>query len=968
MLPGPFRVSRRMRALLPAGLLLVCSSAFGLASQAQELDLGPLEVGMRLLRLSTRDLRVKPEYVEDQVGGGRLRLPFVTDGLRGARSSAARARALGYQLTDPSEFGLVVQQLCGLISDDTVLPASSGPILNPNEPLGSTLQALAPQDEGDIEKTLVIAEASLPLELRQAVAELAYGVARANELLGQALAALSPENRAILAQTLPGVLVQERTKGETIQALRLAAAVDLRSLVLATCALTASVSRARETLERLPLDCPQLLEPQDPILFSYDTPLGPIVVAGPGPNVHNTPAAILVDVGGRDRYELACPDFSSAPPVRVVIDLAGADTYAPTDIFGPSGALLGLSILVDESGNDDYTAREPYAFAAALIGAGILVDAAGDDRYLGKVFCEGAAMFGLGLLMDVAGDDVYEAELYAQGFGSVSGVGALVDRAGRDRYQAGRTFPVAGQAGQRVLACAQGFGLGLRQVAPGGIGILADADGADIYTADTYSQGSGWWLGAGLLFDRTGDDQYQGDQYSQGASGFLALGFSFDESGNDRYAAEQRSQGFGLERGIGLLRDGSGNDSYTADRLAQGAALGSGIGLLADIEGKDVYLCRDEGLGFVASGDTPGTMALFADGGGTDSYAGLDRNNLSWSDGQLAIGVDSDDGDLSNMRANLPFFTGRTGLAPRQPVAALDIVPIPGEMGTPPDLDALWASATMAADSRQKRDATRTLAHLGEQAVPYLAAKLADPNEDQIRVAQDILAEIGTAAVPELLRLMDEGSEREARAAMAVLTMISDPRAAGHLLRQAKSPRWRTRAAAAGGMGAQYGEETRLALEQLLRDPDEDVRRSAVVALRRRGETDSAAAIAALLGDPVYAVRSAAADALVALVVLGADCPQHVFSLVGSEEPDIRLLSIETCGRLGSKRANTMLMRLLESPDWADRAFAAEAICRIGDPAACEVLRARLEHETNGLVKAKARAAMKATRLLNPLP
>jgi HEAT repeat protein len=175
-------------------------------------------------------------------------------------------------------------------------------------------------------------------------------------------------------------------------------------------------------------------------------------------------------------------------------------------------------------------------------------------------------------------------------------------------------------------------------------------------------------------------------------------------------------------------------------------------------------------------------------------------------------------------------------------------------------------------------------------------------------------------------------------------------------------------------MGALTGEDTRLVLEQLLRDPEEDVQRSAVVALRRRCETDSADAIAALLGDGVYAVRAAAEDALVALVGLGARCPQHVFSLVGSEQPEVRLLSIEVCGRLGAPQMGgeptlevDMLVRLLRSPDWADRAFAAEAICRIGDPKACQALRTMLETETNGLVRAKARIAMKATRLCEPL-
>jgi HEAT repeat protein len=195
---------------------------------------------------------------------------------------------------------------------------------------------------------------------------------------------------------------------------------------------------------------------------------------------------------------------------------------------------------------------------------------------------------------------------------------------------------------------------------------------------------------------------------------------------------------------------------------------------------------------------------------------------------------------------------------------------------------------------------------------------------------------------------------------MAVLGRISDPRAATPLAEKAKSPQWRTRAAAAAGMGAQRSEDTRLVLEQLLRDDDEDVRRTALMALRYRGETDSAEAISNLLGDPVFANRFAAADALVGL---GVPVPQHVFSLVGSGQPEVRHLSLETCGRLGSKRSYPMLANLLASEDWGVRAFAAEALCRIGDPRACGALQELLGRESNGLVLAKTRGAMKATRL-----
>jgi HEAT repeat protein len=914
----------------------------GPAPAAEEpFDLGPLPLGMQVLKLSTRDLRAKPEYTEDAIGGGNLRLAHVTDGLRGAVGAAARSRALGYRLTEESDLTQAVAELTALLSSDRVEGAQPQQVALPELPAG------------------------LPAGLDTALTELLLGVAQADVLLDEAFRALTPEDVELLEARLPGALMRPLEEKD-VQAVRVAARVDMRALLSAAEALTARVQAAREALKAAREDQASVTSPEADVL-NLETEVGAIRVAGTGPDVHTEPATVLIDLGGKDRYEIAAAEGAERPRVQVVIDLGGDDTYAPSGAFGPSAALLGLSVLVDEGGNDDYSARDPHAFGAAVVGAGLLIDAAGDDRYLGVSFGEGAAMFGLGLLLDGGGNDAYGAELYAQGFGAVQGVGALIDLSGTDRYQAGRTYRVSGQAGERVLACAQGFGLGVRGAgAPGGLGILADADGSDAYTADTYAQGAAWWFGGGLLFDRAGDDQYQAGQYSQGAGGFLGVGMLLDEAGIDRYSAAERAQGFGLERGIGLLRDAAGDDRYSADRLAQGAAMSSGIALALDLAGADTYVCPEEGLGFVPRTDAAGTLALFGDGEGTDSYLGPDRNNLLWSDCWASVGFDVDGHDLARLRTDLPATTGRVALVARQPTRPIDIAPTPGAAPRPADLEALWTAYQEAADARRTREAVRGFEAVLEQSLPYLLGKLAAPDEEQVGVAREILAEIGTAAVPELLRLTDEGTEREARAAMAVLTTIGDPRAAGHLVKQAKSPRWRTRAAAAGGMGALEGEDTRLVLEQLLRDTDEDVRRSAVVALRRRGEMNSAEAIAGLLGDPVYAVRGAAADALAALVALGARCPQHVFSLVGSDQPSIRLLSIESCGRLGSRQATPMLIRLLESPDWADRAFAAEAICRIGDTEACEALRTMLANEGNGIVLGKARTAMKATRLCEP--
>lgn len=932
---------------------------------AQELDLGPLDDALVLLKLSRRDLRVKPNFEEDRVGGGKLRLGVVTNGLRSAVGSACTARDLGYRLTGETDPDPAFETLSGLLDVGPIRIEPPAGALHAQAPLALALAEPDKRDTVDPGGAAPEPVPRLPMELRQALAALVYGVARANRLLARTTRELSAEDLAIIRDELPSVLLQKTPPGTAtvLRSLTVASRIDLRDVLSAAAALMGAVAEARTCLATLGATDGWMegATAAETVVSSHTTDFGEVVVAGTGGNTHDRPAAILVDLGGNDRYLMARPAEQPAPPICITIDLGGDDTYEPTGSFGPSAAMLGVSVLVDERGDDLYVAKAPFSFGAAICGTGVLIDGEGEDRYLGDVFGQGAAMFGLGMLVEGGGDDIYDAQLYAQGFGCVKGVGALIDHGGNDRYRVGHTYLVAQQGQERMLACAQGFGFGLRDFASGGVGILADADGADVYVADMLSQGAAWWYAAGLLFDRAGDDQYQGSEYSQGAAAFLSVADLLDEGGNDRYGAVESAQGYACERSLAVLRDAAGDDTYVAERMAQGAAMANGIAIAADLGGRDIYTSRSDSLGHAPSVRGAATVGLFADGGGRDSYGNKGSNDLCWLSGGLGAGIDLD-GDLSRIRAIIPMTAGRIIFPAPLPVGPAVLWPMVGEV-EPAGLEDLWALATGATDPTERRRAERMLVGLREKAVPYLIGKLAIRDPALRATGQDLLVDIGPPAVPELLKLMEEGGPAEAEAAMAVLGRIGDPRAATPLAEKAKSPQWRTRAAAAAGMGALRGEDTRLVLEQLLRDEDEDVRRTALMALRYRGETESADAVSDLLGDSVLANRFAAADALIGL---GVRVPPHVLSLVGSEQPEVKHLSLETCGRLGSKQSVDMLINLLASDNWGDRAFAAEALCRIGDGRACEKLEELLGRETNGLVLAKVRGAMKATGFCAP--
>ena len=942
--------------------LLGLTSAW--ADQAA-LDLGPIGVPLALLKLTTKDLRVKAGYAEDQVGGGALRLSSVTDGLRSAVGSASGGRELGLRLTEGTDLPGCFESLGELLDIGSVRATPPAGPFHATAPLAMALAAPGKRQELDPQAPAPEGEPRLPIEVREAAAALVYGVARANELLARMTKDVPPETLELVRQELPSVLsslFQERAVDEAavLRPLRAAAQLNLRDMVAAAATVVGSVAEARTKLAQLPRDSDFLRSSAAaaPILFAQKADFGDVVIAGTGPNGHQKPAAIIIDLGGDDRYEIM--PTKDAPPAQVIIDLSGDDTYEAQGPFGPSAALLGISVVVDEAGDDLYVARDAFSFGAAVCGVGVLSDAAGNDRYLGDCFGQGAAIFGLGLLLDGGGDDVYDARMCSQGFGCVKGVGALVDLGGEDHYRAGSGSVDAAQGQHRLPALSQGFGWGLRDYAPGGIGILADAQGPDVYTAGDLSQGAGYWYGEGILYDGGGNDSYVGGDTAQGAGAFLAVGHLLDEGGDDRYLAGNASQGVGHDLGIGVLWDAVGDDTWVADRMAQGAASRGGIGIAVDLAGDDSYRASGEARGHVPLERGARGVAVFIDGAGADSYAGPGSDGRLWVSGELGAGLDPPPGGLASLRADLPATSGRITFPIRLPSATAPLRTVETGGVSDAEVERLWVQATTAQEPGDRAQAVRAIARLGEKAVPHIVAKLQSSELDVARGAWALLAQIGSPAVPELLRIVADGSAREAQMAMAVLGQIADPRAALPLVRQAKAPQWRRRAAAAASMGALRGEDTAAALEDLLRDSDEDVRRSAVVALGIRGAAESAVPISEMLGDPVYSVRFAAADAL---VKLGVPCPPHVFSLVGCEQPEVRHLSIETFGRLGSKDSLDILLGLLQSQDWGDRAFAAEAIGRIGDLEACRKLEVALANERNGLVLAKARTALNSAKL-----
>lgn len=414
--------------------------------------------------------------------------------------------------------------------------------------------------------------------------------------------------------------------------------------------------------------------------FSYDTPIGAIIVAGEGADAHDFDAAaiaLLVDVGGDDTYTGAVGVNAGVEnPFGVVIDVDGADTYTydviadpaddgflPSDGAGRAeperlgdgpvslsasprqgAGILGLGALYDFGAGRDTFESLRMSQGFGLLGVGVLVDDGGAADLELEAYGQGAGVFGVGVL--ITGDDAhtFTGVHGVQGFGGVGGVGVAAPGAGPDAFFALPGDPVEGTvlyysgltATDRNLSAAQGAGVGIEGIGSGGLGVLVDVGGDDFYEAGVGAQGFGHRHGAGLLRDADGADTYLGDGLVAGAAIGFGSGSLHDALGADTYGSAVRRAanafGYGDDLGGGLFVDTEGVDTYYAGGFALGYGALNGAGVFVELAGDDIYdVASNDSFGravLTILGSEPsgnprreiGTWGFFIDAAGFDSY------------------------------------------------------------------------------------------------------------------------------------------------------------------------------------------------------------------------------------------------------------------------------------------------------------------------------------------------------------
>lgn len=328
------------------------------------------------------------------------------------------------------------------------------------------------------------------------------------------------------------------------------------------------------------------------LIVDWPTPRGRVIIGGVDTQTYlldGSEPVLILDLGGDDLYRTA-KEGAVAGFYEYIVDLGGNDRYEALSGPGFGAGVGSFSLLYDLAGDDRYEGTA-MAFGAGLVGFGLCVDGGGNDRYVCDSGAFGLGYAGIGLLVDEEGNDQYFGHSGVQGVGAPGGVGVLLDRSGDDLYVAGNRYAdKVERRPQGYINFSQGFGFGLRPYCSGGLGLLLDGAGDDRYVSSYFAQGSCYWLGVGALVDRAGNDTYETLRYSQGAGIHLGLGLLLDSGGHDVYNAWGVSQGCGHDLAVGFLWDSAGDDLYRGSWLYGGSGNANGFGFLVDVEGRDHYI------------------------------------------------------------------------------------------------------------------------------------------------------------------------------------------------------------------------------------------------------------------------------------------------------------------------------------------------------------------------------------------
>ncbi len=510
--------------------------------------------------------------------------------LTGNARLSSYERMLRHPLEAPAEAEQFTRQLHKAIVDD---PSGLGPALA----TASQSLDLGKRDARSF------ANVSSP---EQALDVVKKALEEARIAHAKALAPLSKAEIGTMVRDLYPVLVSANQAGHTLNdnargrmLVDLMEKMDRQALIEAAEAIVPLTDpKLLDQLKRLSFDGNVAVEGvTGRVVAKIDTPAGAILIGGKESKTYRLDemkdVAVVIDLGHGNTYEEGTTSLDR--PVLIVLNVGGGNIFRGRKPGIQGAAMLGVSLVVNREGNNSYQAGD-LAQASAIAGVGIIVEHGGKNTYRGVRRVQGQALGGVGILIGRGGENDYHAAMWAQGFGAPLGFGLLEDTVGHDHYYCGGLYVTSYKhpTNHRIPATpgyegfGQGVGAGIRQVGDGGIGIILNGGGHNVYEFDYLSHGGGYWCGMGFARDFGGNSQrliarkaYDGgprteplfQRFGCGWGCHYAAGFLFDDGGNSLYEGTIMGAGMGWDCSVGaLLSLGEKDHIKTTGGLTQGVA------------------------------------------------------------------------------------------------------------------------------------------------------------------------------------------------------------------------------------------------------------------------------------------------------------------------------------------------------------------------------------------------------------
>lgn len=622
----------------------------------------------------------------------------------------------------------------------------------------------------------------------------------------------------------------------------------------------------------------------------------PVVLGSIHDDVHEDRDAMLtIDFGGNDVYKGR--HGAGIGYASVHLDLGGNDRYEVPDASVGVG-ILGVGIARTRVGHDVYSTKS-FALGTGIAGIGVFERLGGHDSYRSVACAQGFGFFGVGIMRDSAGDDDYRIDYFGQGAARTRGVGWLIDQQGDDRYSSGGLILSQPLFETATYGFAQGFSTGFREDSggeAGGIGLLTDHGGDDVYIGGTYVQAASYWFALGSLYDASGNDRYNAYHYAQASAMHICGAYLFDLEGDDIYAIQVGAgHAIGHDYGVAFLLDRSGDDIYAGRDTQPGLGNANGLGIFVDGGGIDRY-AGTPGVGNPARGTI--SLGVFVDLGGTDRYMGP------------VMAAYADAGSGAGTSLNFERLPAAAEVRPPQVEQhEPGSLPVP----SPSALDDLYRKATQwgvgtAVD--EVEEAIATLIGIGLPAFEWmLDNKLREAQRLEIRAFVRVARGVGQEATTALGRkaIAADTVEMSNLIRIAIDANITD--FALILSRAIDNPELTRIAVVAAGALEARGMVSRLMALTLSDDPF--VTRASAVSLAQIGDPASVATAQVLIKHPDPLVRHAAVQHISSFPEQGLTVAR---TFAGEINEQTARAGIAIMGRIGTPEALAALTPFLNDP------------------------------------------------------